>query len=196
MDLAHTYRRRLRERALEQYGYITTADAMELGVPPVELRKIAARGGLERRGFGLYRFDDIPVSGRDQFMEAVLAVGPGAFLVADSVLDLYDLALVNPRRIRVGSSARVRRRMVGPIEVVRMSPDSADLTSYEGVPSIRLARALLDCRGVVTGERLIVAARDARARGLLSRQEAIAVLEALGEQANLSWSAESGKAGI
>ncbi len=44
--LAQTYRRRLHERALDQYGYVTTRDAAELGVPPVEVRKIAARGGL------------------------------------------------------------------------------------------------------------------------------------------------------
>ena len=35
MALAHTYRRTLRERALEQYGYVSTADAVALGVPPV-----------------------------------------------------------------------------------------------------------------------------------------------------------------
>ena len=33
MGLAHTYRRLLHERALEQRGYITTVDAAELGVP-------------------------------------------------------------------------------------------------------------------------------------------------------------------
>jgi hypothetical protein len=43
MELADTYRRRLRERALDQYGYVTTGDATDLGVPPVELRKLAGR---------------------------------------------------------------------------------------------------------------------------------------------------------
>ena len=45
MALADTYRRRLRDRALDQYGYVTTRDAADVGVPAVELRKIAQRGG-------------------------------------------------------------------------------------------------------------------------------------------------------
>jgi predicted transcriptional regulator of viral defense system len=193
MGLAHTYRRTLRERALDQYGYVSTADAAELGVPSVELRKLAARGGLARRGFGLYRFEDIPLSGRDQFMEAVLLVGPGAFLIDESVLDLHNLGLVNPNSIHVGTHARVRRRMNGPIVVTRMSPEPSDLTVYEGIPCLRLARALLGCRGRIMGERLIVATREAREGGLLSRAEAQTVLTALGVDARLPWAAELGE---
>ena len=77
MGLADTYRRRVRERALDQYGYVTTEDAADLGVPPVELRKLAARGGLEHVAYGLYRFDDVRPTPRDEFMEAVLRVGRG-----------------------------------------------------------------------------------------------------------------------
>jgi predicted transcriptional regulator of viral defense system len=55
MALRQTYRRRLHERALDQYGYVTTRNANELGVPAVELRKLHQRGGLEHVGHGLYR---------------------------------------------------------------------------------------------------------------------------------------------
>src|SRR3954453_23922862 len=72
MALSTTYRRRLRERAVDQYGYITTRDAKELGIPPGELRKLRQRGGLEHIGHGIYRFEDIPRADRDQLMEAVL----------------------------------------------------------------------------------------------------------------------------
>lgn len=80
MALADTYRRRLHESALDQYGLVTTRAATELGVPPVELRKIAGRGGLDHVAYGLYRFADIPRTDRDQFMEAVLPIGPDAYL--------------------------------------------------------------------------------------------------------------------
>ena len=117
--VAETNRRVLFDRALDQYGYVTTRDADELGVPPVELRKIAQRGGVEHVAYGLYRFDDVPRTGRDQFMEAVLRVGPDAYLSHDAVLALHELALVNPRRIRVGTPKRARPQLPAYIEVIQ-----------------------------------------------------------------------------
>ena len=93
LALAQTYRRRLLERAQDQYGYVTARDAEGLGVPAVELRKLAQRGGLRHVVRGVYRFDEVPATGHDQLMEAVLAVGPGAHLTRDAVLLLHDLGL-------------------------------------------------------------------------------------------------------
>lgn len=172
MTLASTNRRRLYDLALDQYGYVTTANADELGVPPVELRKLAQRGGLHNVAYGLYRFDDVPVSGRDQYMEAVLRVGPDAFLTGDAVLSFHDLGLVNPRRIKVGTPRRVRAALPPSIEVVRahLAPD--ELTVYEGVPSATVARALRDCKATLMADRLVDALREARRRGLLRAGEA------------------------
>lgn len=183
MALAETYRRRLYDRALDQYGYVTTQDAEAVGVPPVELRKIAARGGLEHVAYGLYRFDDIPRTGRDQYLEAVRRVGPDAHLTHDAVLALHDLGLVNPRRIRVGTPHRARGRLPDHIEVINERLDPVDLTVYEGIPSATVARALLDCRGIVMEERLVGAAREAARQGLLRKSEARRVLAALGAAA-------------
>ena len=180
MPLANTYRRQLREVALDQYGYITTRDAEDLGVPPVELRKLAARGGIEHVGRGLYRFEDIPKTAGDQYMEAVLLVGNDAYLTHDAVLDLHELGLVNPRRIRVGTPHRVRTRLPDHIEMIRRNLDPEDLTSVEGIPTTTVARALLDCRDLMMGERLAEAARTAAARGLLRRREARETLKMLG----------------
>lgn len=111
MELPDTYRRRLRRRASDQYGYVTTADAEQLDVPTVELRKLAGRGGLDHVAYGLYRFDDVPSTGWDDFMEAVLRVGRDAYLTHDAVPVLRDLGLGNPPRIRVGTPHRVRSRI-------------------------------------------------------------------------------------
>ncbi|MGH9023653.1 MAG: type IV toxin-antitoxin system AbiEi family antitoxin domain-containing protein [Acidimicrobiia bacterium] len=180
MNLADTYRRRLRERALDQNGYVTTGDAADLDVPPVELRKLAGRGGLRHVTYGLYRFDDIPPAGRDEYMEAVLRVGRDAYLTHDAVLALHDLGLVNPPRIRVGTPHRVRSRIPDHIEVIQRQLARADLTVFEGIPSATVSRALLDCRGMVMAERLLEAAREAAARGLLRRSEANRVITAVG----------------
>lgn len=180
MVLADTYRRQLHDRALDQYGYVTTRDAEDRGVPPVELRKIAHRGGIEHVTYGLYRFDDVPRTGRDQYMEAVLRVGPEAYLSHDAVLALHDLGLVNPRRIRVGTPRRARPRLPESIEVIWRRLDPHELTVYEGIPSATVARALLDCRGLAMGERLVDAAREAARRGLLRRSETDRILAELG----------------
>jgi predicted transcriptional regulator of viral defense system len=171
------------ERALDQYGYVTTRDAVELHIPPVELRKIAQRGGVKHVAYGLYRFDDVPRTGRDQLMEAVLRVGPDAYLSHDAVLALHELALVNPRRIRVGTPKRARPQLPPYIEVLHRRLEPRDLTTYEGIPSATVARALLDCRGLAMGERLIDAAREAARRGLLNRREADRILAELGAAA-------------
>lgn len=179
MSLADTYRRRLRERALDQYGYVTTSDAADLAVPSVELRKLAARGGLEHVGYGLYRFEDIPPTGRDEFMEAVLRVGRDAYLTHDAVLAFHDLGLVNPKRMRVGTPHRVRGRLPGHAEVVQQQLHASDLTVYERIPSTTVARALLDCRGIVMPERLVDAAEAAARQGLLRRREVSRVIAAV-----------------
>ena len=179
MALADTYRRRLRDRALDQYGYVTARDGEELGVPAVELRKLAQRGGLEHVAYGLYRFEEIPRTDRDQYMEAVLWVGADSYLTHDAVLALHDLGLVNPRRIRVGAPRRVRARLPGHIEVIQRRLEPTDLTVYEAIPSTTVARALLDCRGLVMRERLMDAGHEAARRGLLRPNETKTVLAEL-----------------
>lgn len=177
MALADTYRRRLLEFALDRYGYVTTEDAAALEVPPIELRKLAARGGVTNIAYGLYRFDDVPRTDRDAYMEAVLRVGPDAYLTHDAVLDLHGLGLVNPRRLRVGTPRRVRAAMPENIEVIQRQLPAADLTVYEGIPSATVARALVDCRGLVMADRLIEAAEAAVRAGLV-RRGAVASLRA------------------
>lgn len=180
-DLPATNRRQLHERALEQYGFVTTRDVRDLGIPKNAFDQIAHRGGLTRVAFGVYRFDDIPPTARDSYMEAVLTVGDDAFLIADAVLALHDLALVNPTLIRVGTRRRVRVTTPTTIEVVRLTkilPE--DLAVYEAIPCTTVARALVDCIGIVMTDRLLDAARDAADRGLLRRAEVDQVFAKLG----------------
>ncbi|HEV7535150.1 MAG TPA: type IV toxin-antitoxin system AbiEi family antitoxin domain-containing protein [Acidimicrobiia bacterium] len=179
MRLADTYRRRVRARALDQYGYVTTEDAADLGVPPVELRKLAARGGLEHVAYGLYRFEDVRPTRLDEFMEAVLRVGRDAYLSHDAVLALHDLKVSAPKWIRVGTPHRVRARLAGHIEVIQQHLEPVDLTVYERVPSATVARALLDCRGILPAEQLVDAADAAAGQGLLRHREANRIIAAV-----------------
>lgn len=169
---ATTYRRRLWEWALDQYGYVTTADATQLGIPPVELRKLAGRGLLNRIDRGLYRFPDMPPTPRDMFMEATLWTGPGAALGFDAVLALHDLALANPRTLRVITAERVRKAHPrDDITIVTRRLPSADLTTYFRIPSTTVARALIDCRDLIMPDRLLEATEQAWREGLLLTPE-------------------------
>jgi hypothetical protein len=183
MALRETYRRRLREQALGQYGYVTTQDADELGVPAVELRKLHQRGGLERISHGLYRFEDVPPTPNDEFMEAVLRVGKDAVLAGDAVLALHDLGRAHPRCIRVATARRVRRQLPPFITVQQREVPRAAQTTYDGIPSMTVAEAIRDCRGRLMPERLVEATLEAAHAGLIRTAEADRLIEELEENA-------------
>ncbi|MCA0295729.1 MAG: hypothetical protein LCH96_10580 [Actinobacteria bacterium] len=164
------YRDIVRELALDRYGYVTTKDAVSAGVPTAELPKLAARGGLVNVAYGLYRVPDVPVTPFDQFAEAVLRAGEGAYLHGESVLAVLGLADVNPRRIKVAVPRRARPRLPMFIELSR-TPTGLPTTMYEGLSAQPVADAILECRGRIEPERLLEAAKKARADGLLTTGE-------------------------
>lgn len=164
------YREVVRELALDRYGYVTTKDAVIAGVPAIELPKLAARGGLQNVAYGLYRVPDVPVTALDQFAEALLRAGDGAYLHGESVLALLGLADVNPRRIKVAIPRRARSKLPSFIELTRVA-GGLPTTLYEALPAQPIADAILECRGRIETERLLEAARQARAEGLLTTTE-------------------------
>lgn len=164
------YRDIVREIALDHYGYVSTRDAAEAGVPAVELPKLAARGGLENVAYGLYRVPDVPPTRYDQFAEALLRAGAGAYLHGESVLALFGLADVNPRQIKVAMRRRARPKLPAFVELTQVRTD-VRTTFYEGLESQPVADALLECRGRIDTERLVAATEQARAEGLLTTAE-------------------------
>lgn len=164
------YRDVVREIALDHYGYVTTKAAAEAGVPAVELPKLAARGGLDHVAYGLYRVPDLPAHAFDQFAEALLRAGEGAFLHGESVLAVHSLAEVNPRRVKVAVRRRTRPKLPGWVELTVVKGD-VPLTVYEGLACQPVAEALLECRGRIDRDRLLAAAKQARGQGLLTTTE-------------------------
>ena len=170
MAVGTKYREIVRDIALDHYGFVTTKDAAAAGVPAVELPKLAARGGLEHVAYGLYRVLDVPPHVLDQFAEALLRAGEGAFLHGESVLALFALADVNPRQIKVAVRRRTRPKLPQFIELTFVKGE-LHTTRYEGLESQTVADALLECRGRIETERLMDAARQARKEGLLTTGE-------------------------
>lgn len=170
MASAVKYRDIVREIALDNHGYVTTRAAAEAGVPTVELPKLAARGGLENVAYGLYRVTDIPPTAQDEFAEALLRAGDGAYLHGETVLTLFELADVNPRKIQVAVRRRTRPKMPQHIELTHVKND-VRTTVYEGLAAQSVADAILECRGRVEDSRLLDAAKQARHEGLLTTAE-------------------------
>jgi predicted transcriptional regulator of viral defense system len=145
----------LLEIAGEQRGLVTTQDAAALGVPPVELRKMAARGVLVRRGHGLYRINSFAAQRHDELMEAVLWVGGDGVISHESALALWDLADVNPRHINVTVRRRTRRAGGAVYRLWHGALTPAEIDRCEGIPVTTPARSIIDASLAGTDPRLI-----------------------------------------
>lgn len=157
------------ELAVDNYGLITSPEAKSLGVAKSELNRWVGIGRLLKRGQGVYKLVRYVPTEYDRYAEAVALVGDGSFLFGEAVLAMHGLALANPGRISVGTTKRVRRELPEWVQPVTVSGKT--VTSYEGIPSQSLAEAILECRGMVMGERLKSAVEDARREGLITKDE-------------------------
>lgn len=176
-----TYRQTLRELAYDTHGVVTVKGAEDLGVPAVEVRKLASRGALQRLGHGVYRMIEAPHRPLDEFAEAVALVGDDAVLTDEAVLAAHGLAQVNLRRIKVATSRRVRHSLPETVEVVHRRVSDAEREDIDGIPAVKVVSALLAVRDRVLPERLAEAATKAAARGLMSPKERDRVLEELAQ---------------
>jgi len=164
-----TARNDLWDVAVDQYGYVTTADAARIGVPVVEVAKLAARGGLVRVSQGVYRFPQWPVGANDHLMEAVLWTrDPTAALSHDTALDVLDLCDINPTLLHMTVSGRkypIRRRVMPAgltIHYEQLNP--AQRGWWEQIPTVTAQTAIE--QGIATSIRpdLLNQAIDTAAR--------------------------------
>lgn len=170
-EAKRSYRERLFDLAREQHGFITTKDAHYLDIPPIELRKLAHRGKLTNIRRGVYQFPQLGGSLNESFLLATLNIGVDAYLVADAVLAFHGLAQVNPRAIRVGTKVRVRHPLPKQIILDQRDVPENQIEIRDGIKTTRVARAIIDCKGLVMKERLLEALVVASERGLVTSVE-------------------------
>jgi len=165
-----TYYDDIFEVASENFGLITTAQAREMGIAKDELGKLHLRGKLERIGHGVYRIRHHVPSALDAYADAVALVGPEAYVLGESVLAMHNLASVNPDKIHVGTTKRVRKRLPAHIKAVQRQV--GDRTAvYDGIRCMTVADAIRYCKGKVMPERLVEALRDGAGEGLVTKRE-------------------------
>jgi len=173
-----TIREELWEVALDQYGYVTSFDAARLGLPKIELTKMAHRGRLLRIFQGVYRFPEFRVSGRDQLMEAVLwARDPLAVLSHETALEVRELSDVNPNVIHVTIPKRENpiRRTEMPAEFVihyeNLTPQQRDW--WEEIPCVTVETAIdQSIRNLPRPDLINQAIDQAEKQGLISHDVA------------------------
>lgn len=181
---------RLREVALDQHGFITTAQAIEDGVSHAELSTMVARRRIERVAHGVYRVPQVAEAEYDQYQLAVLWTGaPEACLSHDTALEVWGVTDINPDRIHV-SVARCRRlRRAGGERYVIHYEDltSQQVTWWQGIRIVTVPTAI--AQGIASGvpTYLIRQALDRAGRtSILSaadRDRLVVDLEARDEQA-------------
>lgn len=162
--------------AAEQHGYVTTAQARESGVSADTLRKMAARGAIDRVAWGLYRVPTLPPSEYSEFMEAALWPADRTGVIShESALSLYGLSDVNPGQIHITLPAdyRTHRDIPGRFHLHHSDLDDSEIRRVEGVPVTTPDRTLRDCHEAGVGTRLLRQAIDEGQReGYLTPQEA------------------------
>jgi predicted transcriptional regulator of viral defense system len=166
----------LHERAVEQFGFITTRDARDLAVDPQRLQKMLDRGLLERVSRGVFRFPDVPAGPLDQYVAAALwPLEVQGVLSHATALDLHELCDINPGQIDVTVPPGFRTTRTPPA-VMRLHrealPDD-EITWHEGIPIVSAYRAILGSIHQHVGWNLIDQAIDTgRRRGRLTTGQA------------------------
>ena len=153
--------------AVRQWGLITRAQAVAVGLSPVALRWRVQTGALERVHSDVFRFRGAPPCWRQQALALALQCGPGSTVSHQSAAFLYDLWGISdknrtpPRPIDVTTS---RSRNPGHLEGVRLHRSRGDFTveMRSGVPVTSVARTLVDLCDVLSEENLAMALDSAR----------------------------------
>lgn len=131
MKSRQTYRELIYGLIGDNHGLVTIEMANQVGVPAVELRKLTARGALERAGRGLYRIPFAPLDKFQQAIAALAAVGEGATLVSTSVLALFDIGLEMPTKLLISKSKRTRAQIPSFVRLSEVQPKQTQI--IEGV---------------------------------------------------------------
>lgn len=164
---------RLREVAMDQYGYVTKAQATDAGVSKQSLSMLVKRDRIERVAHGIYRIPQVAPTRYDRFMLALLWTGASeAVLSHETALDAYDVCDVNPTAIHVtvNSTRRIRRGGGVGYAVHHQGLDKSQLGWWEGMRCVKLAVAIEQCIATGTPTYLISQAiENGRKRGLLTK---------------------------
>lgn len=179
---------KLRDIALEQYGYVTTKQALEVGVTHASLSMMVKRERLTRECHGVYLVPQCPYTQFNQYMLAILWTGVSeAALSHETALDLYEVCDINPNviHVTVGKKRRISRNANLGVVVHHQNLTSAQLTCIEGIPAVTLATAIEQCLKTVPVYLLRQAIEEGTKKGFLLADEALPLRGRLEERGDI-----------
>lgn len=170
---------RLYDLAEEHGGFFTAQEAQEIGFAPAHIVNLAARGQIERRSRGVYRFPLYPRTQHEQLQETVLWPQahhrlPYSLISHTSALELYGLSDLNPAKIHVTipNQARIRRAVPAWLVLHHAVLTPTEITEYEGIPITSPYRSILDAADMDVGPAILAGAlHDGFKLGLIRRRE-------------------------
>lgn len=163
---------KIQQTALGAHGIITFAQAKAMGVHPAEMYRWVASGRLMKLNRGVFRLTAYPSSGLVSDMAALLAaVGEGAYLCGESVLQLYNLCPTRSYVATIASPRRIRRTTIPKGVRVVKSRIGYKPIFHEGLACQRLEDAIRFCVGILESNRLEEAIDEAGERGYFLRDE-------------------------
>ena len=127
---------KLREIALDQHGFVTTAQAEDVGVSRPALSYLSKHDRIERVDRGIYRIPQVVVTENDRFQQALLWAGKDAYLSHDTALAAWDICDINPVKIHVVVPKERRVNKSGHDEIVlhKGAQLSQRLKWWDGMP--------------------------------------------------------------
>lgn len=145
--------------AQRQYGVVSRAQLIELGLGEDAIDGRLRSGRLHRLHCGVYAFGrpDIPREGR--WLAAVLTVGGDAVLSHRSAAQLWGVRRTEGNRIDIASPCATRSRPAIRRRYLRLAPD--EITERQRIPVTTLARTLFDIAGELSPEPFEATLREA-----------------------------------
>jgi predicted transcriptional regulator of viral defense system len=160
--------------AAENGGYVPTRCAVREGIPAARLVTLAARGGLERFGHGLYRIPNFPFDFNDELILATLWANDRGAISHETALRFYELADVNPIAIDITIPRQYRIGRCGgdAYRLHREDLEPNEITVVDGVRVVSVMRAISGAIDQGVGSALIKQAIDtARKLGRITKKQ-------------------------
>lgn len=172
------------EFGAEQWGLITSAQARQLGVTAVQMKRLADRGALERIHHGIYRMARLPYDPRLEVRTAWIALDPRTpawerlsqqvpegVVSYRSAAQLHDLGSLDADQTEFTCPRRIRLSLPD-VKVHIGTIETGDWTVVDGLPVTTPLRTIADLAAEgIDGEHLADIVRDALARDHVSAAE-------------------------
>jgi very-short-patch-repair endonuclease/predicted transcriptional regulator of viral defense system len=162
--------RALHALAERQYGIVSRAQALRLGLSVEQVAYRLSTGRLVGAFPGVYRVAGAPPSGRQRAFAASLWLGDTALVSHMTAATLLRLDGCKTIELHVSVPRDLRRRtQLHDVRVHRVvSLPRADRVLVDGIPCTSATRTLVDCAARLGAEPLEVAFESARRMGLSS----------------------------